>query len=258
MTALLNYQRNGNGPTIILIHGLFGAMDNLNVLAKSLIENFDVIQVDVRNHGDSFHHVSMDYADLANDVLTLLDHLQIAKCHLFGHSMGGKIAMQCALTAPNRCKSLIVADIAPVDYPPHHNDIIRGLKAINPEQISKRNEADKILAEFEPNLGVRQFLLKNLVKSERGYKWRASIDNIAASYYQIGKTVKQDGQYLGPVLFIKGENSDYILNEYRDAIGKLFPKAKARVIADTGHWLHAEKPQEFNRIVQQFIETNND
>ncbi|TLU67479.1 alpha/beta fold hydrolase [Thalassotalea litorea] len=256
MTTLLNYQRGGAGATVILIHGLFGAMDNLNHLAKALQEKCDVIQVDVRNHGDSFHHHSMEYDDLANDVFHLMDHLNIEQCHFVGHSMGGKIAMQCALTQPNRCKSLVVADIAPVAYPPHHNQIIAGLKAINVESIRQRRDADKILAEYEPTLGVRQFLLKNLVKSEHGYQWRASIDNIADSYLHITKPVRQDCQYSGPVLFIKGENSDYIVNEYRAAIGKLFPNAKARVIKDTGHWLHAEKPLEFNRVVEHFIEKN--
>ncbi|WP_394174597.1 alpha/beta fold hydrolase [Thalassotalea litorea] len=256
MTTLLNYQRGGSGATVILIHGLFGAMDNLNILAKHLQQKFDVIQVDVRNHGDSFHHSSMDYEDLAMDIFNLLDHLNVERCHVVGHSMGGKIAMQCALTQPNRIHSLIVADIAPVQYPPHHKQILSGLKAIDPQTINQRKDADNLLAEYEPALGVRQFLLKNLVKSEQGYQWRANIDNIANAYHQITKPVKNDAQYTGPVLFIKGGNSDYITNENRAAIGKRFPHAKARVITNAGHWLHAEKPQEFNRIVEQFIEKN--
>ncbi|TKB45627.1 alpha/beta fold hydrolase [Thalassotalea mangrovi] len=258
MTTLLNFQRAGSGATVLLIHGLFGALENLNALAKSLQKEFDVIQVDVRNHGDSFHNSSMSYNDLANDIFYLLDHLNIKKCHFFGHSMGGKIAMQCALTDPDRCLSLIVADIAPVQYPPHHNEILAGLNAVKPEQLTQRRDADEILSRYVSTPGVRQFLLKNLVKTDSGYRWRASIDNISKSYDQISMPVRQDRKYQGPVLFIKGENSDYITSEHRPTIAKLFPTARARVITGTGHWLHAEKPQEFNRIVSQFIEKNQD
>ncbi|WP_371378821.1 alpha/beta fold hydrolase [Thalassotalea aquiviva] len=254
---LLNYTVQGelhpNQPPIIVIHGLFGSLENLNSVAKDIAHYSQVISVDVRNHGNSFHHRSMAYNDMAADILTLMAHLNIEKAILLGHSMGGKIAMQCALNAPEKVEKLIVADIAPVTYQHSHQQIIAGLKSINPDAIENRKQADEKLKAYVQELGVRQFLLKNLAKAEDGFYWRANINYISDAYDQVIAGNQSESHFDKPVLFIKGSQSDYIKPEHRPHIVAFFPNAKAKIIQGAGHWLHAEKPAAFNKIVKDFI-----
>lgn len=252
-TDLLNHVIRGEGEPILLIHGLFGSLENLNMVAKDLANDYQVISVDVRNHGSSFHHQSMNYEAMANDIVRLVEQLNLKKCHFLGHSMGGKIAMQCALTKPELVNKLIVADIAPVEYPQHHNEIIAGLLAIDLTQVKNRQDADKQLATYVVEPGVRQFLLKNLAKTESGFIWKANIKNIANDYSQVVKAYQGSAQFTGPTLFIKGGNSNYILAEHKEIIGQLFPNSKAKIIQGAGHWLHAEKTVAFNKIVKDFL-----
>jgi esterase len=254
---LLNYQQLGQGKPLLLIHGLFGSLENLNMVAKPLSEHYQVTSIDVRNHGDSFHQEDMAYSTLVQDVITLLDHLGIKRCAILGHSMGGKIAMQIALEYSERVEKLIIADIAPVNYPPHHLTIIKGLQAINFKLVTKRSDADKQLSAYVDNLGVRQFLLRNLSSDAQGlFHFKCSLLNISKGYQQLmlaNKVPEGKGAYQGPTLFIKGGNSDYILAEHKAAITAFFPDSKAKVIQGTGHWLHAEKTLTFNKIVQDFL-----
>jgi len=173
-----------------------------------------------------------------------------------GHSMGGKIAMELALTKPQFVEKLIVADIAPVEYPAHHSEIIAGLKAIDLTAITQRKDADKQLAQYVDNIGVRQFLLRNLSSENGQFSFKCNIDNIDANYPNIMKTYLGDNTYNGATLFIKGANSDYILPEHRAEILRLFPQSRARVIQGAGHWLHAEKTVAFNRSVLGFLASN--
>lgn len=250
---ILNYVIRGSGKPVLLIHGLFGSLENLNMVARELEKHYQVISIDVRNHGKSFQHPSMNYNDLSRDVLHLLEHLNIEQLAILGHSMGGKIAMQFALNHPSMVTKLIVADIAPVLYPPHHNQIIAGLQSIDIEHINNRQEADQQLAKYVEEPGIRQFLLKNLGKNTDGLYWRANIEFIANDYQNIAQGQQSDKPFQGDTLFIKGGNSDYINTEHRSKIAALFPNAKARIIQGTGHWLHAEKPQSFNKIVINFL-----
>jgi len=255
----LNYQQLGQGENIVLIHGLFGSLENLNMVAKKLSQYYCVTSVDVRNHGSSFHQKGMCYADLAQDVINLLDNLAIESCHLLGHSMGGKIAMKIALSNSKRVHKLIVADIAPVEYPAHHLTIIRGLQALDLSQIKKRKDADTQLATYVDNVGVRQFLLRNLSLNEQDqFAFKCNLTNIEQGYQEIMKGIdinKQNNEqpFSGDTLFIKGGDSDYILPEYQNTIKALFPRAKAKIIQRTGHWLHAEKTVAFNKIVLDFL-----
>ncbi|MBA6392174.1 alpha/beta fold hydrolase [Colwellia sp. BRX10-3] len=253
MAKLLNYQQSGSGKDIILIHGLFGRLENLNMVAKALAENFRVTSVDVRNHGNSFHHSVMNYPAMAQDIADVMQHLAINSAVVLGHSMGGKIAMELALTTPELVEKLIVADIAPVEYPPHHSQIIAGLKSLDFSVIMQRKDADKQLAKYVDDVGVRQFLLRNLSTENGQLTFKCSIDNIAKNYPQIMKTYQGSNSYQGPTLFIKGANSDYILPEHRTEILRLFPQSRARVIQGAGHWLHAEKTIAFNRSVEGFL-----
>jgi len=251
--ALLNFQQLGSGPDVILIHGLFGSLENLNMVAKHLATSYCVTQVDVRNHGLSFQENSMEYSELAQDVISLMDHLYIAKADILGHSMGGKIAMQLALTFPERVNKLIVADIAPVEYPPHHESIIAGLQSINLSQVKQRKDADRQLAPYVDNMGVRQFLLRNLASQDGNFYFKCNLEYIAHCYPQIMQAYSGDSRFDGQTLFIKGSESDYIRSEHRAIIGRLFPHASAKIIQGAGHWLHAEKTTAFNKVVSDFL-----
>jgi len=253
---LLNYQQLGAGEHIILIHGLFGSLENLNMVAKTLAKTHCVTSVDVRNHGNSFHQEGMNYQDLAQDVINLMDSLSIDKCYLLGHSMGGKIAIKTALLYPNRIKKLIVADIAPVKYSAHHLKIFEGLQSIDLPSVKKRKDADEQLSKFVNKVSIRQFVLRNLAMNEQGgFYFRCNLNYIEQGYQQImqGITVKNGNTYNNAALFIKGANSDYILPEHKNVIATLLPNATAKVIQNAGHWLHAEKTVAFNKIVIDFL-----
>ena len=253
--TLVNYQQKGSGADVLLIHGLFGSMENLNMVAKDLAKQYRVTSIDVRNHGGSFHQKNMEYPELAKDVITLLDHLGIQETTILGHSMGGKIAIEVALTYPERVTKLIVADIAPIAYPSHHQQIIQGLQSIDLTTITKRKEADTQLSHFVENLAVRQFLLRNLAISDGKLQFKCNIDYIAACYSQIMKGYQGDAKYHGATLFIKGGNSDYIGPEHREIIKNLLPQSQAKIIQGAGHWLHAEKTSIFNKIVGDFLQS---
>lgn len=251
---ILNFQQSGTGQPVVLIHGLFGSLENLNMVAKGLNDHYGVVNLDVRNHGSSFHQNSMSYAELAQDVIDTLDHLHIPSATLIGHSMGGKIAMQIALDFPQRVNKLIVADIAPVEYPPHHNKIIEGLQLINSNTINNRQHADKTLSNYVEEVGVRQFLLRNLKKVDDRWVFKCHVDFIAQCYSQIVEGYHGNRQFDKATLFVKGGLSDYITQDHQAIIRHLFPNSKAKIIQGAGHWLHAEKTTAFNKIVKDFIE----
>lgn len=254
--SLLNFKEQGQGPAVVLIHGLFGSLDNLGLLARPLGEHYRVISLDLRNHGGSFHSGEMSYPQQAADVLALLDHLALDKAALIGHSMGGKVAMQLARQAPHRVNKLVVADMAPVAYPhARHQNVFAGLNATLTLSPQSRSEAEAILAEHIEIPGVRQFLLKSFAKTEAGWGWRFNVPALERNYANIMGWPDADSRFEGPTLFIKGGESDYMLPAYTETVMAQFPAAKARVIAGTGHWLHAEKPVLFNKLVVDFLST---
>lgn len=253
---LLNYKTQGSGDAVILLHGLFGALDNLGALARHLSQSYQVISVDLANHGKSKHYQQISYASMAGDVIALLDALALDSVTLMGHSMGGKVAMEMALRQPRRVSCLIVADIAPVAYDNRHSQVFDALNSVELSTLQNRKQAQQTIEQAGIDPGTSQFLLKNLVKSESGYSWRCNVAGLEQAYPQIIAGLPTDGQYHGATLFIKGERSDYILPQHRSAIIEYFPAAKAKIIQGAGHWLHAEKPAAFNKIVMSFINTN--
>ncbi len=250
---LLHFQRHGQGEPLVILHGLFGTLDNWGAQIKTLSEHFDVIAADLRNHGRSPHSDEMNYRAMSNDLLELLDHLQLERINLMGHSMGGKAAMQFALDHPERVQRLIVVDIAPVRYPSRHNEVIEGLKQIDLPQLKSRSEADRTLSEYVDSAATRAFLLKNLYRNEqKQFAWRMNLPTLEQQYASIGDA--PDGKaYTGPVLFIKGGESDYLLAEHQQPIQQLFPKAGFKIIAGAGHLPHVEKPAIFTRLVDNFL-----
>ncbi|MFM5146675.1 alpha/beta fold hydrolase [Aeromonas rivipollensis] len=256
----MHFKEQGQGPAVVLIHGLFGSLDNLGLLARPLSEQYRVISLDLRNHGASFHSDEMSYPQQAADVIALLDHLALDKVAIVGHSMGGKVAMQVAKQvakqAPARVGRLVVADIAPVAYPhARHQNVFAGLNATLANPPQSRAEAEALLAQYVEIPGVRQFLLKSFAKTEAGWAWRFNVPALERNYANIMGWPDDQTRFEGPTLFIKGGDSDYVQPQYTETVMAQFPAAKARVIAGTGHWLHAEKPVLFNKLVVDFLST---
>ncbi|MBE03198.1 alpha/beta fold hydrolase [Marinobacter lutaoensis] len=264
MSVMLNHRITGEGKPLILLHGLFGSLENLGGIARRLQDEWQIHALDERNHGASPHTDTMDYPAMAGDVLAYMDQQGLARAALLGHSMGGKVAMQVALMAPERVERLIVADIAPVTYQPRHDAILEGLKALDLSQVHSRQDADRLLAEFVDSVATRQFLLKNLERMPRDeqteggptFRWRLNLPVIDACYGNLAKAPEGDGPYDGPVLFLKGADSAYIQDKHRDTILRLFPAAEVRVIQGTGHWLHAEKADTFAALCRRFLRSD--
>ncbi|WOT03649.1 alpha/beta fold hydrolase [Shewanella youngdeokensis] len=249
----MNYVKSGNGPVVILIHGLFGDLDNLKLLSKTLEDSFTVIRVDVANHGNSPRIANMTYPNLAADIISLLDALQIEQASIVGHSMGGKIAMATALLYPARVSHLVVADIAPVCYNSRHDKVFNALETLPLSNLTNRREALTHMQKLGIDDGTAQFLLKSLKRGDNGFEWKLNLAAIRQSYTNIISWPVFTHNYQGPCLFIRGADSDYVTTEHRSTIIKLFPNVKAKTIEGTGHWLHAQKPSIFNRIVKEFI-----
>lgn len=238
------------------MHGMFGSLSNLGAAARAFAEaGHRVISVDMRNHGLSPHEHDMSYAHMADDIVELMNDMGIAQAHLLGHSMGGKVGMQIAMNCPERVAKLIVADIAPATYVvDRHGGILDGLKTLSDVRIDSRAKADAVLREFEENPGTRAFLLKNLYRKGDGdFGLRLNLDSVIANYADV-LTLAPTGQpFNGSVLFLKGSESKYIQGHHRSEILRLFPKAQLKIIDGTGHWLHAEKAEAFNRLCLRFL-----
>lgn len=249
----------GEGFPVVLVHGLFGMGDNLAMIARPLAEQFEVHCLDLRNHGRSPRADSMAFGAMAADVEEYLRDRGIERAHILGHSLGGKVAMQLALTAPARVEKLVVADIAPVTYNKRgHDDVFAGLMAVDLGSLAARKDADTQLAGHIHDAGVRQFILKNLYRDETGnFNWRINIEALHACYDQMREGIDSDRPFSGEVLFIKGGESPYIQEGHRETIMRLFPNARLKILQGAGHWLHAEKPVAFNRIVLAFLLNNN-
>ncbi|ACA86554.1 alpha/beta fold hydrolase [Shewanella woodyi] len=254
----MNYTSTGQGPAVILIHGLFGNLDNLKNLSNSLESHNQVIRVDVPNHGLSPHWPTMNYPALAKAMIELMDELSIEKAHLVGHSMGGKIAMATALSYPDRIASLIAADIAPVSYQNRHSDVFDALQNVDLSQLESRAQALNSLTASGIDAGTAQFLLKNLTRDETSFKWKMNLSGLLDCYPDMiawyNNTIPAKERYTGPSLFIRGGDSDYVTASHRAAIMAQFPNVQAKTIEGAGHWLHAQKPVIFNRIVSEFIQ----
>ncbi|ARN75996.1 alpha/beta fold hydrolase [Oceanicoccus sagamiensis] len=251
---VLHYSVSGEGEPLILLHGLFGMGDNLTSIAKALAGLFTVYQLDLRNHGRSFWADSMRFPEMAADVLAFMDAKAIDHAHLLGHSLGGKVAMQLALSAPERVGRLVVADMAPVYYGGNHDEVFAAINALDLASLASRRDADELLTSYIEEDGVRLFLLKSLYKNEAGqFQWRLNTRVLESRYDDLRQALEAEQPFTGPTLFIKGELSPYIKTDYRDAIESLFSQAQLKIIQNTGHWLHAEKPVAFNNVVKQFL-----
>lgn len=239
----------------IILHGFLGMGDNWKTHAKNLAEKDHCVHlVDQRNHGRSFWSDDFDYDLMVEDLLIYLDHHGLDQVILLGHSMGGKTAMAFSLKHAHRVKKLIVVDIAPKYYAPHHQQILAGLSSLNFEQVSSRKAAADHLEKFVPDMGVRQFLLKNLhwvADGQLGLRPNIAVLKNAAE--AIGANIESAQQFTKPSLFLNGELSAYITTDDHKPIRTLFPQASFVEIKNAGHWLHAEQPKAFFDAMNQWL-----
>jgi pimeloyl-ACP methyl ester carboxylesterase len=255
MKKVLHSDIIGAGRPLLILHGFLGMLDNWKTLGKQYASNgFHVHLIDQRNHGRSFHSEDFDYTILSNDIVDYMTHHGLKKANIIGHSMGGKTAMQFACDHVEKTDKLIVADIAPKYYPPHHQDIIDGLKSLDFEVIKSRNEADMALSAHIRHPATRQFLLKNLYWIEKGrLAFRFNLSVLASKMNEIGENISSTSTYNGPTLFLRGDRSEYIISDDSAEIKRHFPLAQIETIDKAGHWLHAENPKAFFEKTLKFL-----
>ncbi|MEM1218381.1 MAG: alpha/beta fold hydrolase [Bacteroidota bacterium] len=249
----LNYKTFGQGSPVLILHGLFGTLDNWQTIGKQIAEHHMVYLIDQRNHGKSPHTDDFNYPLLAEDLHHFMESQWIHEAHIIGHSMGGKTAMQFALDYPDMVDRLAVIDIGPKAYVGGHQDIFAAMLDLPIGQINTRQEAADFLAQRIPDEGVRLFLLKNLSRQkEGGYRWKHNLQALHTHYAEILEPV------IGPpvdqeTLFVRGGNSNYIENEDWPQIQAMFPAARLETVAGAGHWVHAEQPQKLLEILLPFL-----
>ena len=249
----IHFKVLGSGSPLVMIHGLFGTSDNLKAIAKGLAEDFKVYLIDAPGHGDSPTLEPLSLTTMAEAVKVFAEEQGLTSFSMLGHSLGGKIAMELALNYPHLVDKLVVADIAPVNYPRRHDGIISALRSVPLTNLKSRAEADKILQENIQEPGVRGFLLKSLTRSNNNnWLWKFDLEALANNYDNL-VAANSEQEYSGDVLFIIGGNSNYVLPEHREQITNRFPRVKPKVIQGTGHWLHAEKPNAFTKICREFL-----
>lgn len=253
----LFFRKTGDSPTtIIILHGIFGSSDNWLTIGKVLGEQFTVYMLDQRNHGQSPRSEEFNYKVMADDLKEFIAENGIENPILIGHSMGGKTVMQFAMNYPEAFAKMVVVDIAPKFYPVHHSMILQGLAAVDLKTLKSRTEANETLKRFEESEGVRQFLLKNLWRNpekNNEFDWRINVPVIAKNIDVVGHELENEHSVNQPVLFLRGAESHYIQPEDERKIWELFPNYEIQSIEGAGHWVQADKPQEFIEIVSRFI-----
>ncbi|KAA3621742.1 MAG: alpha/beta fold hydrolase [Flavobacterium sp.] len=256
---ILHSQILGEGRPFIILHGLLGMGDNWKTLARQFsLLGFEIHLVDQRNHGRSFHSDDFNYELLAEDLYNYCKYHSLSDLVLLGHSMGGKTAMQFATTYPEMVSKLLIADIAPKAYPPHHQDIFKALLSLDFERIKSRGEAEEVLSKYIKEAGIRLFLLKNLYWKEKGVLGlRANLEVLNREMEEVGEPLPENAIFTGATLFLAGANSGYIDAMDEILIKKHFPAASIVTISNAGHWLHAENPTEFYERVRRFLSEEN-
>lgn len=244
----------GEGAPLLILHGYFGMSDNWKSLGNKFGEDFQIHLIDQRNHGRSFHSNNFDYDLLVEDIVQYIKHHQLEKVIVLGHSMGGKVAMLFAVKHPTLVAKLIIVDIAPRYYQPHHTDILKALNSVDFLIHNTRKLVDQKIAELIPDIGVRSFLLKNVYWKEKGLlAYRFNLQSLTENNSEVGKALPSFTTFNGETLFLAGGNSGYITESEVPMIKAHFPKVTIKTIANVGHWLHAEKPKAFYELVIRFL-----
>jgi pimeloyl-ACP methyl ester carboxylesterase len=251
----LFFRKIGEGQPILILHGVFGSSDNWFSMSKMIAEKgYAVYALDARNHGQSPRSEDFSYELMADDLNEFIDDNQLEKPIIIGHSMGGKTVMHFAMKYPDKYSKLIIVDIAPKFYPSHHGHIIQGLTSIDLSSLKNRNEADIQLSKYVTNAGEKQFLLKNLYRTEDGkFDWRINLPVLSKEIYQIGGDFTNTKEVSALTLFLRGSESGYIYDEDIPVIRNFFPNAIIQTIKGAGHWVQAEKPEEFLEAILDFL-----
>ncbi|MDM1378701.1 alpha/beta fold hydrolase [Myroides marinus] len=255
MTEILYSKIEGEGIPLIVMHGYMGMSDNWNTFGKQMAEiGYEVHLLDLRNHGRSFHSDDWSYDFMVEDIVRYMDHHAMCDAVVLGHSMGGKVAMKLATRYPAKVEKLIVADISPRSYAPHHQDILAALNAVDFSTKPSRKEVEEIIASHISEVGTRLFLMKSLYWVEPGQLgFRFNLNAFNKNEDVVGEGVEDGAEYTGNTLFIRGGNSKYIQEKDEVLIKEHFPNSIIKTIPNTGHWLHAENPQMFFDIVKEFL-----
>lgn len=244
----------GQGKPFLILHGYFGMGDNWKSLANQFGESFEMHLIDQRNHGRSFHADEFDYDLMVEDLHEYITHHNLEDIILLGHSMGGKTAMLFAVEYPEIVDKLLIADISPRYYQPHHNEILKALNSVDFSVHTSRKLVEEQLAQYIPEMGVRQFLLKNVYWKEKGQlDFRFNLQSLTENNSEVGKALPSFTSFDGKTLFLAGGNSNYITQDEIPLIKAHFPNAKVVTVPNAGHWLHAENPKGFYEEVIQFL-----
>ena len=250
MLNFVEYGQRSDQPSLLIVHGLFGSARNWGVISKRLADTRHVVTVDMRNHGESPWSDSHTYADLAGDLAEIIEVFG-GKMDVLGHSMGGKAGMVLALTQPALVNRLLVADIAPITYTHTQLHLIKAMKSLDLSTVEKRSDADRQLTDAIPETPVRAFLLQSLDVNAK--RWRLNLDALAANMDDIIGFPDLSGRFSGPTFFLSGGASDYVRTEHKATIRALFEQPFFAKIPGVGHWLHAEKPREFEASIRAFF-----
>ncbi|MBL6077370.1 alpha/beta fold hydrolase [Belnapia sp. T18] len=250
----LNLVEAGDGPPVILLHGLFGSAQNWGAVQRHLAARHRVLALDLRNHGASGRSSAMDYPTMAADVAETMRAMGAAPTAVIGHSMGGKVAMALALAEPALVARLVVVDIAPIAYPPALRPYVEAMQAIPLRSGLTRRDADAALAAAVPEPGIRAFLVQNLRMQDDPPRWRLGLDELAAAMPVLEGFPDLPGRYEGPTLVINGERSSYIRPDSHPRFGALFPAARFATVPGVGHWVHAESPSSFLALIGPFLD----
>ncbi len=252
MTQLFS-REFGAGSPVIILHGLLGFSDNWQTIAKGLAEQHLVITPDLRNHGRSPHVPSHTYPEMAEDLRVFMEEKWMFHASLIGHSMGGKVAMQLALTYPDMVEKLVVVDMEPGLADDNHSEIIQALLGLDLSKMKQRSEAEAYLAERIPDFGTRQFLLKNITREEEGkFSWKMNLPVLWEHFGDILAPVTGEA-FQKPTLFVRGSLSNYVKDSDWEQIILLFPNAELVTIEGAGHWVHADKPKELLEVLRGFL-----
>ncbi|MDF1588775.1 MAG: alpha/beta fold hydrolase [Gammaproteobacteria bacterium] len=253
----LHYHTFGQGQPVVILHGLFGSSDNWRGIAQKLANNgFQVVTVDLANHGRSPHTTEVSFKSMAADLVLLIDRLQLTKIYLIGHSVGGKVAMVFSEDYSERIEKLAVIDIAPKAYSDQHSDLFDALTSLDLSNFASRNEVSHALASAIPDLGVRQFLLMNLEIKDQQFRWKLNLNSLAAHYDNLLVSVCTDSVITIPTCFIRGDQSDYILDNDAELINDIFTNAVIITIKGAGHWVHADAPELFLTHITEFFDND--
>jgi esterase len=252
----LSYSQQGTGKPLVILHGLFGSKNNWKSVCDILQESFSTIAIDLRNHGDSPHSNQMHLALMAQDVRATLQQLPIGSAVIVGHSMGAKVAMELATAHPRSVSGLVLVDMPPRQLKPRHTHIFTALQELPLSELRSRSHADTLLRSTLPDPAIRAFLLTNLKRSAEGsYTWRCNLPALYNNYHALGAALNPQARYDGPVLLLRGTESDYVTDKDCAGLHRHFPASICRSVERAGHWIHAQQRSRFCEILTEFAKT---